>query len=186
VFNADSGQRETRPLFPADRPPATAQAPALSLRLDEYRLSRRRQYGDCWRACELWRHLGLDQFWAERRTPAREGTDWARLLQVSTAYRLLAPGSSPRERDGVISPSGPGGHISWGEGRCHRPWDDRRAMGDRLGPDFQWGGKDQLYFVLDRLLAHRPALFTHVQHRWKDLFGAPYEVLLYDRTRPVR
>jgi hypothetical protein len=55
-------------------------------------------------------------------------------------------------------------------------------MGDLLGPDFHWGGKDQLYFVLDRLLEHRPALFTHLQARWQDLFGAKYEVLLYDLT----
>ena len=55
-------------------------------------------------------------------------------------------------------------------------------MGDLLGPDFHWGGKDQLYGVRDRLLAHRPALFTHLQARWKDLFGANYEVLLDDLT----
>jgi hypothetical protein len=161
VFNADSGQTEIRSLFPSDRTPPPTDAPALSLRLEDYHLSRPRQYGACWLACELWRQLGLDQFWAERLPASREGTDWARLLQVSTAYRLIAPGS---------------------EWRCHRQWYDRSAMGDLLGPNFQWGGKDQLYFVLDRLLEHRPALFTHLQARWKDLFGAHYEVLLYDLT----
>jgi hypothetical protein len=49
----------------------------------------------------LWRQLGLDQFWADKLPVSREGTDWARLLQVSTAYRLIAPGS---------------------EWRCHRQW----------------------------------------------------------------
>ena len=161
VFNADSGQTETRSLFPADRTPPPTGAPALSLCLADYQLSRPRQYGACWLACELWRQLGLDQFWAERPAPSREGTDWARLLQVSVAYRLIAPGS---------------------EWRCHRQWYDRSAMGDLLGPDFQWGGKDQLYSVLDRLLAHRAALFTHLQGRWQDLFGVKYEVLLYDLT----
>jgi hypothetical protein len=135
--------------------------PALSLCLEEYRLSDPRQYGACWLASELWRQVGLDQFWADKLTPSRQGTDWARLLQVSTAYRLIAPGS---------------------EWRCHRQWYDRSAMGDLLGPDFHWGGKDQLYLVLDRLLEHRLALFTHLQARWKDLFGAKYEVLLYDLT----
>ena len=161
VFNADSGQTETRSLFPSDRTPPPSDAPALSLRLAEYHLSHPRQYGACWLACDLWRQLGLDQFWAQKLTPSREGTDWARLLQVSVAYRLIAPGS---------------------EWRCHRQWYDRSAMGDLLGPDFHWGGKDQLYFVLDRLLEHRPALFTHLQQRWQDLFGAQYEVLLYDLT----
>jgi hypothetical protein len=161
VFNADSGQTETHSLFPADRPPPPSDTPALSLHLDRYQLSRPRQYGACWLACELWQQLGLDQFWAEKLPVSREGTDWARLLQVSTAYRLIAPGS---------------------EWRCHRQWYDRSAMADLLGPDFQWGGKDQLYCVLDRLLEHRPALFTHLEARWKDLFGARYEVLLYDLT----
>jgi len=160
VFNTDSGQTETRSLFPSDRTPPTA-APSLSLCLADYQLSHPRQYGACWLACDLWRQLGLDQFWAEKLPPSREGTDWARLLQVSVAYRLIAPGS---------------------EWRCHRQWYDRSAMGDLLGDDFHWGGKDQLYFVLDRLLAHRPALFTHLQQRWQDLFGAKYEVLLYDLT----
>jgi len=161
VFNTDSGQIETRSLFPADCAPPLTEAPALSLRLEDYHLSRPRQYGACWLARELWEQLGLDQFWAEKLAPSREGTDWARLLQVSTAYRLIAPGS---------------------EWRCHRQWYDRSAMGDLLGPDFHWGGKDQLYLVLDRLLEHRPALFTHLQARWKDLFAAKYEVLLYDLT----
>ena len=161
VFDADSGRTETRSLFPSDRTPPPSGAPALSLHLDEYHLSRPRQFGACWLASDLWRQLDLDQFWAEKLPPSREGTDWAGLLQVSVAYRLIAPGS---------------------EWRCHRQWYDQSAMGDLLGPDFQWGGKDQLYAVLDRLMEHRPALFTHLQARWKDLFGAKYEVLLYDLT----
>lgn len=161
VFNADSGQSEARSLFPSDRTPPPTDVPALSLRLDVYQLSHPRQYGACWLACELWRELGLDEFWSQKLARSREGTDWARLLQVSTVYRLIAPGS---------------------EWRCHRQWYERSAMGDLLGPDFRWGGKDQLYLVLDRLLEHRPALFTHLQARWKDLFGAQYEVLLYDLT----
>ena len=161
VFDADSGQTETRRLFPADRTPPPSDTPALSLHLDQYQLSHPRQYGACWLACELWQQLGLDQFWADKLPASREGTDWARLLQVSSACRLIAPGS---------------------EWRCHRQWYDRSAMGDLLGPTFHWGGKDQLYFVWDRLLEHRPALFTHLQARWKDLFGARYEVLLYDLT----
>ena len=83
VFNIDSGQSEIRSLFPADRTVPLTAAPALSLRLDDYHLSHPRQYGACWLACDLWRQLGLDQFWAQKLAPSREGTDWARLLQVS-------------------------------------------------------------------------------------------------------
>ena len=162
VFNPDSGQTEARSLFPSDRMPPPTAAPALSLRLEGYQVSRPRQYGAGWLACELWRPLGLDPFWAEKLPASREGPDWARRLQISTAYRRIAPGS---------------------EWRCHRQGYDRSAMGDLLGADFQWGGKDPLYFVLDRVLEQRPALFTHLPARWKDLFGAHDEVLLYDLTR---
>ncbi len=62
VFNTDSGQTETRSLFPSDRTPPLSGAPALSLCLEEYRLSHPRQYGACWLASELWQQLGLDQF----------------------------------------------------------------------------------------------------------------------------
>jgi hypothetical protein len=100
----------------------------VSLRLDSYRLLRPRQYGACWLACELWRELDLDTFWNKHIPASRQGTDWVKVLTVSVAYRLIDPGS---------------------EWRCHRLWYDRSAMGDLLGEDFQWGGKDQLYSVLD-------------------------------------
>ena len=32
------------------------------------------------------------------------------------------------------------------------------------------------------LLAHQTELFTFLQARWKDLFGATYDLLLYDLT----
>src|SRR5713226_7678187 len=34
----------------------------------------------------------------------------------------------------------------------------------------------------DKLLAHKPALFSHLCQRWRDLFGASFDVLLYDLT----
>jgi Transposase DDE domain len=34
----------------------------------------------------------------------------------------------------------------------------------------------------DRLLAHKDALFEHLVERWRDLFNASFDVLLYDLT----
>jgi transposase len=51
-----------------------------------------------------------------------------------------------------------------------------------LDEDFALAAKNRLYECLDRLEAHRAALFTHLQTRWKDLFGATYDLLLYDLT----
>ena len=44
------------------------------------------------------------------------------------------------------------------------------------------GCKDNVYRTLDQLLAHKQALFTHLRTQWEDLFGAKFEVLLYDLT----
>ena len=155
--------QQTQPLrrFPDDRTPPPAPIPAVQVCWQEYALRHPRAFGDCWLALELWRLLGLDAFWTEKLGCTREGTDWAKTLLVSVAYRLIAPGS---------------------EWRCWRLWFARTALGDLLGPDFHLGNQDQLYAVLDQLLPHRNALFRHLRTRWQDLFSVKYEVLLYDLT----
>jgi transposase len=55
-------------------------------------------------------------------------------------------------------------------------------MADLLGADDALVGKDTLYRCLDKILAHKEALFSHLRGRWQDLFGATFEVLLYDLT----
>ncbi len=54
--------------------------------------------------------------------------------------------------------------------------------GDLLGADYALVEKNALYRCLDKLLAHRAALFDRLRARWQDLFGAKFEVLLYDLT----
>lgn len=56
-------------------------------------------------------------------------------------------------------------------------------MGDLLGADFAGLAEaHKLYSCHDLLLAHKAALFEHLTQRWRDLFNAHYEVLLYDLT----
>src|SRR5207237_699231 len=55
-------------------------------------------------------------------------------------------------------------------------------MGDLLGRDFALAEKNALYRCLDKLLPHKGALFSHLRQRWQDLFGARFDVLLYDLT----
>jgi len=55
-------------------------------------------------------------------------------------------------------------------------------MADLLGADYALAEKNALYRCLDKLLAHKAALFDHLHQRWQDLFGASLEVLLYDLT----
>ena len=55
-------------------------------------------------------------------------------------------------------------------------------MGDLLGAGFALAHKDNLYRCLDRLLVHKTDLFSFLQQGWQRLFGAEFDVLLYDLT----
>jgi len=160
----DPQRDRTLPLaiFPADRPlPEHAASFGVQVHLERMELHRPRQWGACWLACQLYEQLGLERFWAERLPDSREGTCWRDILQTLVCYRLIDPGS---------------------EWRLHRLWFEHSAMGDLLGRDYALVEKNALYRTLDKLLAHKPALFSHLQERWRDLFGAKFDVLLYDLT----
>jgi hypothetical protein len=51
-----------------------------------------------------------------------------------------------------------------------------------LGTDDAVAAKDRLYRALDKALEHKAALETHLGKRWRDLFGARCDLLLYDLT----
>ena len=162
VLDDDAGHPRTLALFPEDRCAAVASdASIVQLRLSDMRLCRPRQWGACWLAGQLWRDLRLDQFWAERLPPNRKGTRWDQVLQVLVSYRLIAPGS---------------------EWKLHRDWFGRSAMADLLGADFGLAESHKLYACHDFLLQHKEALFSHLTARWRDLFNANFDVLLYDLT----
>jgi len=163
VFDADAGAARTLALFPEGRCTAGDEddASVVRLRLSELRLCRPRQWGACWLAGQLWRELQLNCFWADRLPPSRKGTRWDQVLQVLAAYRLIAPGS---------------------EWRLHRAWFATSAMADLLGADFGLAEAHKLYACHDLLLAHKEALFSHLMERWRDLFNARFDVLLYDLT----
>ena len=162
VFDEDAGRSRTLALFPEDRCEAVAgDASVVQLRLSDMRLHRPRQWGACWLAGQLWKQLELDLFWADRLPPSRKATRWDQVLQVLATYRLIAPGS---------------------EWRLHREWFGNSAMADLLGADFGLAEEHKLYACHDLLLKHKDALFSHLVGRWRDLFNADFDVLLYDLT----
>lgn len=55
-------------------------------------------------------------------------------------------------------------------------------MSDVLNADFALAEKNTLYRCLDKLVAHKDALFKFLGTRWGELFGAKFDVLLYDLT----
>jgi transposase len=162
AFDEDSRRHRQLALFPADREvPASADGYGVQVRLDAMELHRPRQWGACWLACQLYEQLGLDRFWSARLRDSRQGKQWRHILQTLVCYRLIDPGS---------------------EWRLHRQWFEQSAMGDLLDADYSLVEKNALYRCLDKLLEHKTALFDHLRQRWQDLFGASFEVLLYDLT----
>jgi hypothetical protein len=51
-----------------------------------------------------------------------------------------------------------------------------------LDEDFSLIEKNALYRCLDKVLKQKERLFGHLRQRWQDLFGARFEVVLYDLT----
>src|SRR5215472_12784800 len=162
AFDEGSQRHRQLALFSADRAvPAFAEGYGVQVRLEAMELHRPRQWGACWLACRLYAQLGLDGFFAARLADSRKGTKWWQILQTLVCYRLIDPGS---------------------EWRLQRQWFEQSAMGDLLGADYGLVEIHALYHCLDKLLEHKTALFDHLHQRWRDLFGARFEVLLYDLT----
>lgn len=155
----EAGRRQIA-LFPAGSIPED-DVNAVGVELNQLRLERPRQWGACWLSCVLWGQLDLDNFWRTRLPASREGTPWLLVLQTLVSYRLIDPGS---------------------EWRLHRHWFDSSAMGDLLNADFALAEKNTLYRCLDKLIVHKDALFKFLVQRWGELFGAKFDVLLYDLT----
>lgn len=161
VFDEDRRDYTTLSLFAEDRTVPTDAVDALQVKLNEMRLERPRAFGNCWLGCELWRQLKLDEFWQEKLPEGREAVPWEKVLRLLVINRLLDPGS---------------------DFRLHRHWFDQTAMGELLNVDFAVAEKDRLYRCLDRLLEAKQELFQHLRQCWQDLFGAHFDVLLYDLT----
>ena len=161
VFDEEQQRFAPLSLFPEDRPIPADALDSVQVKLSEMQLQRARPYGNCWLGCELWRQLELDWFWAEKLPKGREAVAWSQVLELLVVNRLIDPGS---------------------EFRVHRQWFDQSAMDVLLGQDFAVAEKDRLYRCLDRVLEHKQDLFVHLQQRWKDLFAAEFDLLLYDLT----
>jgi transposase len=161
VFDEERGSYTSVSLFPDDRELPANELDSVAVKLSELELRRPRHYGDCWLACEMWHALGLEQFWQERLSSGREAVSWEKVLRLLTVNRWLDPGS---------------------EFRVHRQWYADSAMDELLGTDAAVADKDRLYRCLDRILPYKQELFVWLKQKWADLFGAEFEVLLYDLT----
>lgn len=157
----EDGQRHQLRLF-SDREGAAPNEPdVIEVKLSSLQVKAPRRFGDCWVGCQLWEELGLEAFWRQALAQEAGQVPWQKVLELLVVNRLLAPRS---------------------ELFVHEKWFGQTAMEVLLDSDGQVAQKDRLYRCLDRLLEHKSALEKHLTGRWKDLFGASFDLLLYDLT----
>ena len=144
---------------PPPEPPRETKNP-IRIRLSQMKVENIREWGACWLGLHLWDLVGLDSFWTGRLPPSSHGTDWLAIFKAIVLYRLTSPGS---------------------EWRMHRDWYDDTAVRDLLG-ESSYTSKSTLYGCLDRLVAHKDAMFGFLRDRWAGLFSSNCRVILYDLT----
>jgi transposase len=157
----EDGQRRQLRLFTDRDQPAPEDPDVVEVRLSSFALKTPRRFGDCWAATQLWDDLGLHAFWRDALAGSPGEVPWDKVLELLVVNRLLSPRS---------------------ELFVHEKWFPQTAMDVLLDTDARVADKDRLYRCLDRLLAHKPALEQHLAQKWKDLFGATFDLLLYDLT----
>jgi transposase len=159
VFN-EQGQSTQLKLFPAGVD-VTEGADVARVLVKQVRLERTRQFGSCYLGLELWKRLGLDEFFARHLDQDGAEVPWSRVAAVMAINRLCDPGS---------------------ELAIEQRWYPATALDDLLQIEEGKLNDTRLYRCLDRLLPLKTNLEQHLKQRFGELFGAEFDVLLYDLT----
>ena len=160
VFN-EQGEAEQLKLFPSHIKPPADDPHVARVLLNKVRLERTRQFGACYLGLELWKRLELDRFFEEAIDRAPADVPWSRIAALLSINRLCAPGS---------------------ELAVEQRWYPSTALDDLLGIEEGKINDTRLYSCLDRILPHKTKLEGHLKDRYGSLFGAEFDVLLYDLT----
>jgi transposase len=160
VFN-EQGEAQQLKLFPSNVEPPADDAQVARVLLNKVRLERTRQFGACFLGLELWKRLELDRFFAQAIDGESADVPWSRVAALLAINRLCAPGS---------------------ELAIEQRWYPSTALDDLLQFDEGKINDTRLYRCLDRILPHKTELERHLKNRYGELFGAEFDVLLYDLT----
>jgi transposase len=125
------------------------------------RVERTRRFGDCYLGLELWKQLGLAEFFAQYLDVDGADVPWSRVAAVLAINRLCAPGS---------------------ELAVEQHWYPSTALDDLLHIEAGKFNDTRLYRCLDRLLPLKTKIEQHLKQRFGELFQAEFDVLLYDLT----
>jgi len=160
VFN-EQGEAEQLKLFPSHIEVPDDDPQVARVLVHRVRLERTRQFGSCFLGLELWRRLGLDRFFEQAIDDNPAEVPWSRVAAVLAINRLCAPGS---------------------ELAIEERWYPATALDDLLEIEEGKINDRRLYRCLDRILPHKTKLEQHLKQRYGELFGAEFDVLLYDLT----
>ena len=160
VFN-EQGETTQLKLFPAEAEAPVDDPAVARVLVEKVRLERTRQFGACFLGWELWKQLRLDRFYEEAVDSQEADVPWSRVAAVLAINRLCAPGS---------------------ELAIEQRWYPSTALDDLLDIEDGKINDTRLYRCLDQLLPHKTKLEQHLKQRYGELFGAEFDVLLYDLT----
>ena len=160
VFN-EQGETTQLKLFPSDVAPPADDPEVARVLVQKVRLERTRAFGACFLGWELWKQLQLDRFFEQTADGLEGDVPWSRVAAVLAINRLCAPGS---------------------ELAIEQRWYPSTALEDLLGIEEGKINDTRLYRCLDRILPHKAKLERHLKQRYGELFGAEFDVLLYDLT----
>jgi len=160
VFN-QQGERRQLKLFPSDVEPPADDPDVARVRVSQVRFERVRQFGNCFLGWVLWQRLGLDRFFQIRLDPEAAEVPWSRVAALLAINRLCAPSS---------------------ERGIEERWYPATALDDLLSLPAGTINDTRLYRCLDRLLPEKSKLEQHLKQHYGELFGAEFDVLLYDLT----
>jgi len=160
VFN-EQGETQQLKLFPSHGEPPPDDPQVARVLLNKVRLERTRQFGSCFLGLELWRRLELDRFFEQAVDDESADVPWSRVAGLLAINRLCAPGS---------------------ELMIEQRWYPSTALDDLLQIEEGKINDTRLYRCLDRILPHKTKLERHLKNRYGELFGAEFDVLLYDLT----
>src|SRR5437879_447911 len=160
VFN-EHGEAQQLKLFPSHVEVPAGDPQVARVLVNRVRLERTRQFGACYLGLELWKRLQLDRFFEEADDAHDADLPWSRVAAVLAINRLCAPGSELAIED---------------------RWYPSTALDDLLGIEEGKINDTRLYRCLDRILPQKTKLEQHLKQRYGELFGAEFDVLLYDLT----
>jgi hypothetical protein len=160
VFD-EQGEAQQLKLFPSHVAAPADDPQVARVLIHRIRLERTRQFGACYLGLELWRRLELDRFFEPLVDDEPADVPWSRVAALLAISRLCAPGS---------------------ELAIEQRWYSSTALDDWLGIEEGKINDTRLYRCLDRILPHKTQLERHLKERYGVLFGAEFDVLLYDLT----